>query len=159
MIDSPSSYGVGAGSLAIVALVALGGCAAAPRAPMSAPEAPSAPAPSAVATPTTAEDAAAELDRAEAELSRAFGEGSEKESLAGGVGHGAEVQSADRAAEPKLAEGGACDIACRALGSMQRAATHLCELAGDGDGRCASAKARVDGARERVHASCPACGD
>ncbi|MEP7123313.1 MAG: hypothetical protein ABJE95_20475 [Byssovorax sp.] len=53
--------------------------------------------------------------------------------------------------------GDACTTACSALGSMQRAAKHLCDLTGDGDERCDSAKSRVSGATERVTASCPAC--
>jgi hypothetical protein len=50
-----------------------------------------------------------------------------------------------------------CVSACRALGSMTRAATHLCSLAGDGDARCASAQDRVKSATTRVQQACPAC--
>ena len=50
-----------------------------------------------------------------------------------------------------------CVTACSALSSMERAARHLCELTGDGDERCDSARSRVSGATERVTASCPAC--
>ncbi len=50
-----------------------------------------------------------------------------------------------------------CVTACSALSSMGRAARHLCDLTGDGDARCDSARSRVSGATERVTASCPAC--
>lgn len=52
-----------------------------------------------------------------------------------------------------------CSRACRALASMERSADRLCELAGDGDGRCRSAKQRVEAARDLVTRSCPACVD
>jgi len=51
----------------------------------------------------------------------------------------------------------ACATACSALASMERATTHLCELAGDDDSRCASARARVQRASGRVRAACPVC--
>lgn len=51
-----------------------------------------------------------------------------------------------------------CSTACSALASMERAADHLCGLAGAGDNRCQSARDRVKNATARVHAACPACG-
>ena len=50
-----------------------------------------------------------------------------------------------------------CAMACRALGSMRRAADHICDLAGSSDPRCGNAEARVSAAEERVNAGCPAC--
>jgi outer membrane biosynthesis protein TonB len=50
-----------------------------------------------------------------------------------------------------------CSNACRALASMERATVHLCTLAGSADARCEGARARVQIARARVHAQCPAC--
>jgi hypothetical protein len=50
-----------------------------------------------------------------------------------------------------------CANACRALASMERATSHLCTLAGDGDARCEGARTRVKNASARVHAECPAC--
>ncbi|MDC3961176.1 hypothetical protein [Polyangium jinanense] len=50
-----------------------------------------------------------------------------------------------------------CMTACRALQSMGRAATHLCDLAGEDDARCASAKDRVRKAEDLVRQRCPAC--
>src|SRR5262249_46308294 len=56
-----------------------------------------------------------------------------------------------------LASGDPCFTACRALASMERAATHLCELTGDGDTRCSNARTRVKTAPARVRSSCPVC--
>ena len=50
-----------------------------------------------------------------------------------------------------------CSTACSALASMERAADHLCGLAGDDDTRCKGARVRVKDAGARVHAACPAC--
>jgi hypothetical protein len=54
---------------------------------------------------------------------------------------------------------GDCRNACRALGSMDRAAGRLCELAqGSDEGRrCDDAKRRVYSARDRVKSTCGAC--
>jgi hypothetical protein len=55
--------------------------------------------------------------------------------------------------------GGDCRNACRALGSMDRAAGRLCELAQGADegSRCGDAKQRVYSARDRVRTSCGSC--
>jgi hypothetical protein len=55
------------------------------------------------------------------------------------------------------ASGDPCAVACRALASMVSSAEHLCHLAGEGDGRCDDARARVRGASARVKSSCPGC--
>lgn len=54
---------------------------------------------------------------------------------------------------------GDCRNACRALGSMDRAAGKVCELAqGEGEGqRCDDARRRVYSARDRVKATCGGC--
>lgn len=54
---------------------------------------------------------------------------------------------------------GDCHNACRALGSMDRAAGHLCALVqGDDDARrCDDAKTRVYTARDRVKNACGGC--
>ena len=62
-----------------------------------------------------------------------------------------------RAGDDGLGGADPCVTACSALSSMERAARHLCELTGDGDARCDSARSRVSGATGRVTASCPAC--
>jgi hypothetical protein len=69
------------------------------------------------------------------------------------------AQKAYRAGADDLAGADPCVTACSALSSMERAARHLCDLTGDGDARCGSARERVAGATERVTASCPACAD
>jgi hypothetical protein len=50
-----------------------------------------------------------------------------------------------------------CVTACRALASMGRSATHVCDLAGEGDARCEDARSRVSRATDRVRARCPSC--
>jgi hypothetical protein len=57
--------------------------------------------------------------------------------------------------------GGDCRNACRALGSMDRAAGRLCTLAQSPDEsrRCESAKGRVYSARDKVRNTCGSCPD
>jgi MYXO-CTERM domain-containing protein len=50
---------------------------------------------------------------------------------------------------------GSCDVACRALDSMERARGRLCAL--DPGPRCAEARDRVKKAGDRVRAACPEC--
>ncbi|HEY3500198.1 MAG TPA: hypothetical protein VGK73_36155, partial [Polyangiaceae bacterium] len=45
------------------------------------------------------------------------------------------------APEPQATVGGPCDIMCRALASMERSATRICELTSESDERCVSARA------------------
>jgi len=71
----------------------------------------------------------------------------------------AEAEKAYRAGTDDLAGADPCATACSALGSMERAARHLCDLTGDGDVRCDNARSRVAGATERVSASCPVCAE
>ena len=57
--------------------------------------------------------------------------------------------------------GGDCRNACRALGSMDRAAGRLCGLAQSPEEsrRCESAKGRVYSARDKVRNTCGSCAD
>ncbi|MBX3261508.1 MAG: hypothetical protein KF782_17630 [Labilithrix sp.] len=57
--------------------------------------------------------------------------------------------------------GGDCRNACRALGSMDRAAGRLCGLAQSSDEqrRCGDAKVRVYSARDKVRNTCGTCPD
>ncbi len=57
--------------------------------------------------------------------------------------------------------GGDCRNACRALGSMDRAAGRLCGLAQSNDEqrRCSDAKVRVYSARDKVKNTCGSCPD
>jgi hypothetical protein len=55
---------------------------------------------------------------------------------------------------------GDCRNACRALGSMDRAAGRVCALSqGDEAQRCDDAKRRVYSARDRVKSTCGSCPD
>lgn len=57
--------------------------------------------------------------------------------------------------------GSSCQNACRALGSMDRAAGHLCQLTREDNthDRCDDAKRRLYNARDKVRGSCGACPD
>ncbi|WP_438036819.1 hypothetical protein [Sorangium sp. So ce204] len=136
----------------------------------------------------TAEDALAELERAEDELDQAIGAPAQRDedrAVAEAAQPGAPPPAAspprpsvpDSRAAPSpraTAAGGEppakkleaeptsappCETACRALASMSRAAQHLCGLAGDADQRCDSARARVKSATDRVEARCPRCAE
>ena len=52
-----------------------------------------------------------------------------------------------------------CAAACRALGSLERAVSRLCELAESPDDRrrCEDAKQKLGAARDRVRQTCNAC--
>jgi hypothetical protein len=68
----------------------------------------------------------------------------------------AEVDQARRDLETSMSD---CTAACRALGSMERATGHLCDLATERDdrARCEDAKTAVQRARDRIRASCTSC--
>lgn len=57
--------------------------------------------------------------------------------------------------------GSSCQNACRALGSMDRAAGHLCHLTREDNthDRCDDAKRRLYNARDKVRGSCGTCPD
>jgi hypothetical protein len=65
----------------------------------------------------------------------------------------------DVAERELLASAGDCAAACRALGSMERATTHLCALAqaDDDRARCDEAKGKVLAARAKVRTTCGVC--
>ena len=67
-----------------------------------------------------------------------------------------EVESSQRELD---VAGSDCRNACRALGSMDRAAGRLCELSQSSDDgtRCRDAKKRVYSARDRVRTNCGSC--
>ncbi len=50
-----------------------------------------------------------------------------------------------------------CHSVCRALASMQRSASRLCELTGGDDPRCDDVRGRVEQARQLVLDACPSC--
>jgi hypothetical protein len=112
----------------------LGGGAAPPPPPAAAPS------PAAVPQPVTDS-----LERG-ASLSTVRKSGRDKSDLA--------------TAESQLeASAGDCATACRALGSMERATAHLCQMArGSSDVQeCQDAKLKVVSGRDRVRASCGDC--
>jgi hypothetical protein len=129
------------------------------------------------AAPETVPDALAELDRAEAELAQAIGSPTfagppDKTRAYAGETDTRDASPTDAPAgtspppPPAVAGGGdrpestmpdPCVTACRALGSMSRSADHICDLAGQGDGRCENARSRVERATDRVRAQCPGC--
>ena len=109
------------------------------------------------------EDASAALDQAERDLQSvvlAFGDddagGDRSEPApppapaAGGTSDIAESRAARKRPDR-------CVTACRALGSMNRAAGRLCGLAGGEDARCQRAEKRVGSARKLVRRACPSC--
>ncbi|WP_437971779.1 hypothetical protein WMF04_21840 [Sorangium sp. So ce260] len=182
-----------------ISAVALSGCGGASVA--HAPAAPE-PAGTAIMSPRaegsieTAEDALAELERAEGELDQALGGPASREedrAMAQAAPPAApppavapsppraaspspaEASESPRAPSPRTTTAGAerpakkaeadrvsatpCETACRALASMNRAAQHLCGVAGDADQRCDAARTRVKSATDRVEARCPRCAE
>jgi hypothetical protein len=109
----------------------------------------------------------AALGAAEAQLDRAMGRppaGDSKKKEEREVEHPptskaaqSEAPKAYRAGSDDLGGADPCALACSALGSMERAVRHLCDLTGDGDAQCDNARSRVARATERVSASCPVC--
>jgi hypothetical protein len=72
------------------------------------------------------------------------------------------VEARDALARAELeleASSSDCASACRALGSLERAASRLCDLADSPDDRrhCDDAKQKVIAARDRVRQTCSAC--
>jgi len=101
-------------------------------------------------SPSTAGDAEQALARAERELESALGPNAVLESK-----KPEELKPAPERAGA-LSQGGACETACRAYASMERAANNLCALAGAEDARCVAAKDRLSRASERVRGACGA---
>lgn len=155
--------------LTIVALSALGGLVLSGCGGM-APKA-DAPPPSPTSAPADDADSAQnELDKGEWRITELFGPPGgvrpsvNPEASAAPAASAAPTQPAVQA--PKAAElsGGdgskapdACTVACSALASMDRAARHLCEMAGPDEPLCTSARERVRNANDRVAAHCT-CG-
>lgn len=52
---------------------------------------------------------------------------------------------------------GRCSRACAALASMVRAADRLCQMTGEEEDRCQSARRRVEAGRRIVERHCPTC--
>ena len=78
------------------------------------------------------------------------------------IGAGGKASSDIEAAQRELdVAGSSCQNACRALGSMDRAAGHLCQLTREENtqDRCDDAKRRLYNARDKVRGSCGTCPD
>lgn len=139
----------------LLPLAFLAGCASNKAPPAAAP----APSPSegsvaSPATPSPASDEAASKATADAAPSAASANApGASGALAASSG---ELEKAHRDLE--LAAGD-CTNACRALGSMDRAAGKLCTLARSTDerDRCGEAKVKVQNARDRVKRTCGSC--
>jgi hypothetical protein len=164
-------HGSVARALLGAATVALVGCgSAAPH-----PEAPAMPASSMAAAEMSAasstEEALDAIERAEAELQGALDQRTSAPQFAEppGAPPPSDAASAKPAtgeastmkknvdAQPTSSPADPCEIACRALASMERAAVHLCGLSGESDPRCEGALTRVKSASGRVEAQCPRC--
>jgi hypothetical protein len=67
-----------------------------------------------------------------------------------------ELEAAQRELDVSASD---CRAACRALGSMDRAAGHLCALAQEQTerDRCEDAKKSLRGARDKVRTTCGSC--
>jgi hypothetical protein len=65
---------------------------------------------------------------------------------------------ADEAPAPRAAMGSPCDLACRALASMRRAADGICAITGPSDGRCVAAQERVKVSTAEVERARCVCG-
>lgn len=60
-------------------------------------------------------------------------------------------------APPERDERARCVIACKALGSMRRAASRMCDLVGDADAGCVDVRGRLARSEARVSTVCPGC--
>jgi hypothetical protein len=56
-----------------------------------------------------------------------------------------------------LSQANRCEVACKALASMIRAAENVCALTGDDDARCTKLRGRIERAKATVFESCPTC--
>ncbi len=174
--------------LSAVALTGCGGASVAQAPAMPEPAAAAVMSPREEGSIETAEDALAELERAEGELDKVLGAPTgheEDRAMTQAAPPGAppppraaspsrpEASDSTPVQAPRATAAGAerpakkaeaermtatpCETACRALASMNRAAQHLCGLAGDADPRCDAARTRVNGATDRVASRCPRC--
>lgn len=64
-----------------------------------------------------------------------------------------DVEAAATDDAPKDTGGSACDLVCRALGSMRRSADGICSLTAPQHERCVGARVRVEAAAQKVAAA------
>jgi len=104
--------------------------------------------------PDDLESAQAELERSRVELNRALAGPAPRPSSGGGAPAAASRGAAADAAPPAKAEKksaeSSCATACRAFASLERAASAVCRITGEKDGRCSHAHAVVSDAKQRV---------
>jgi hypothetical protein len=145
--------------------LSLAACAAAPpqQPATAAAEAPP-PAAAYAREPSPVDAEMVAIGRAEQEIDRLFPEATKREGTrkAGPQMDApkkapADLEAANKEARATGASGDACALACKALASMASSADRLCRLAGENDGRCDDARARVRGATSRVKSTCPSC--
>lgn len=150
--------------LLVVCVAVSAGCAAASKAPARSGQ--SAPAASEPANePARSSTGASEAEQSRYALPPPPPEATPAQPGGGGAAGGSRsmaLQSAAREIEVSQREldvaAGDCRNACRALGSMDRAAGKVCELSADDERhRCDDAKRHVYVARDRVKATCGAC--
>jgi type IV secretory pathway VirB10-like protein len=164
---------------ATVFFLLVAGCAVAPKSPSSEPAAPAsaataggppstpaaAPQAAPVTTPAPREPAAEPALPAEADSATASVRKSDKapsKDAPAASRSTAEVRGDLERAQRELDIAGSdCRTACRALGSMDRAAGRLCTLARSSDerDRCSDASAKVKTARDKVKRTCTSCPD
>lgn len=148
-----------------IVLVLVAGCAAAPKSPSQEPAAPASAATAEGSSSTPAGYPQATPEPAPspepAPVSPAD-KGAPKQDAPGASRSSVEVRGElDRAQRELDIAGGDCRNACRALGSMDRAAGRLCELARSSDerDRCGEASTKVKTARDKVKRTCGSCPD
>ncbi len=100
------------------------------------------------------DSAQAELEHARVELNRALAGRTPRPSSGGGppaaASRGAAADAAPPAKAAKKSAESSCATACRAFASLERAATAVCRITGEKDGRCSHAHAVVSDAKQRV---------
>jgi hypothetical protein len=102
-------------------------------------------------------NAEAELERARVEFNQALAVPAPRSASGAGAPSAAGRRAADAedpAKDQKKSEGSSCPTACHAFSSLDRAATAVCRITGEKDGRCSHAHAVVADAKKRV-AACP----
>ena len=134
--------------VALAPLALIAGCGGA----RAGNEAPAAPASTLVeAEPATLEEAEAELARARAALGVTDGDAPPAIAESTPAPEPAPMDRGEATTATKEEDG--CVSTCRAIGSMRRAVSAICRLAGDADARCEDARKTLTSSEQSV-ASC-----
>jgi hypothetical protein len=142
-------------SLGVVAFVLLAACGGAAQSPASSPTA--APAVDTPALNSSGAPPPTTQSQQPGQADRALGGAAQSDEKR--VDARAELEEAVHQLDASMNE---CAAACRALASMERATTHLCDIAqhaeSDGDRTtCDDARKKLRAARERVRRACTTC--